>query len=60
MLCQSIIKAQKFVSCTPTVEMSIARPDTKYQLGFSAQNGILCSLLRLKCEVGVQNAVVYV
>jgi C-terminal processing protease CtpA/Prc len=28
------------------VEVRIKRPDTKYQLGFSVQNGVICSLLR--------------
>ncbi|CAB4022683.1 Amyloid beta A4 precursor -binding family A member 1, partial, partial [Paramuricea clavata] len=52
--CQNIIKAQKYeervafkvVCCPPTVEISINRPDTKYQLGFSVQNGMICSLMR--------------
>lgn len=35
--------AFKVVSCPPTVEISINRPDTKYQLGFSVQNGMVCS-----------------
>lgn len=34
------------VPCAPVVEVRIRRPDTKYQLGFSVQNGIICSLLR--------------
>merc|ERR1719445_1579617 len=34
------------VSCPPVVEVKIKRPDTKYQLGFSVQNGVICSLLR--------------
>ncbi|KAI3388671.1 hypothetical protein SNEBB_001713 [Seison nebaliae] len=34
------------VPCPPVVEILIKRPDTKYQLGFSVQNGIICSLLR--------------
>ncbi|KAL1430948.1 hypothetical protein MTO96_014372 [Rhipicephalus appendiculatus] len=29
-----------------TFEVKIKRPDTKYQLGFSVQNGVICSLLR--------------
>lgn len=28
------------------VEVVIKRPDRKYQLGFSVQNGVICSLLR--------------
>jgi hypothetical protein len=32
------------VSCPPVVEVLIKRPDTKYQLGFSVQNGVVCSL----------------
>lgn len=34
------------VPCAPVVEVQIRRPDTKFQLGFSVQNGIICSLLR--------------
>lgn len=29
------------VSCPPVVEVLIKRPDTKYQLGFSVQNGVV-------------------
>ncbi len=31
------------VSCAPVVEVKIKRPDTKYQLGFSVQNGVVSS-----------------
>ena len=34
------------VSRPPVVEVLIKRPDKKYQLGFSVQNGVICSLLR--------------
>lgn len=34
------------VHTPPVVEVRIKRPDTKYQLGFSVQNGVICSLLR--------------
>ncbi|ESN96234.1 hypothetical protein HELRODRAFT_189162 [Helobdella robusta] len=52
--CQSYIKAAKHrstvklavVSCPPVVEVLIKRPDIKYQLGFSVQDGVICSLLR--------------
>ncbi|ELU02867.1 hypothetical protein CAPTEDRAFT_180422 [Capitella teleta] len=52
--CQNYIKATKnqtvvklnVVSCPPVVEVLIKRPDVKYQLGFSVQNGVICSLLR--------------
>ncbi|UJR08333.1 hypothetical protein I4U23_012604 [Adineta vaga] len=52
--CQTQIKNMKHlttvrfvvVPCPPVVEVLIRRPDTKYQLGFSVQNGIICSLLR--------------
>eukprot|EP00094_Tigriopus_californicus_P006161 TCALIF_05931-PA protein Name:"Similar to lin-10 Protein lin-10 (Caenorhabditis elegans)" AED:0.18 eAED:0.18 QI:0/0/0/0.75/0.90/0.91/12/0/449 len=52
--CQNYIKNTKnktavkltAVSCAPVVEVKIKRPDTKYQLGFSVQNGVICSLLR--------------
>lgn len=29
------------VSCTPVVEVLVKRPDIKYQLGFSVQNGVV-------------------
>ncbi|PWA30527.1 hypothetical protein CCH79_00015380 [Gambusia affinis] len=46
--CQSIIKGLKnqvkvklsIVSCPPVTTVLIKRPDLKYQLGFSVQNGI--------------------
>lgn len=52
--CQTYIKNSKnqtvvkltVVPCAPVVEVKIKRPDTKYQLGFSVQNGVICSLLR--------------
>ncbi|KYB29863.1 uncharacterized protein LOC657912 isoform X4 [Tribolium castaneum] len=52
--CQNYIKNSKnqtvvkltVVPCAPVVEVKIKRPDTKYQLGFSVQNGVICSLLR--------------
>ncbi|XP_055339046.1 protein lin-10-like isoform X2 [Paramacrobiotus metropolitanus] len=52
--CQNAIKNVKnhtvvkltVVACPPVVEVKIKRPDTRYQLGFSVQNGIICSLLR--------------
>ncbi|XP_062618254.1 uncharacterized protein LOC134279851 isoform X6 [Saccostrea cucullata] len=52
--CQSYIKSSKnqtvvkltVVPCAPVVEVLIKRPDVKYQLGFSVQNGVICSLLR--------------
>lgn len=52
--CQNYIKNTKnqtvvkltVVPCAPVVEVRIKRPDTKYQLGFSVQNGVICSLLR--------------
>lgn len=34
------------VSRSPVVEVIIKRPERKYQLGFSVQNGVICSLLR--------------
>ncbi|XP_066932253.1 uncharacterized protein [Clytia hemisphaerica] len=36
----------RVVSCPPVVDVVVSRPDTKYQLGFSVQNGTICSLLR--------------
>ncbi|KAE8749055.1 hypothetical protein FOCC_FOCC004223 [Frankliniella occidentalis] len=52
--CQNYIKNTKtqtvvkltVVPCAPVVEVKIKRPETKYQLGFSVQNGVICSLLR--------------
>lgn len=52
--CQSYIKntknqtAVKFtvVPCAPVVEVKIKRPNTKYQLGFSVQNGVVSALLK--------------
>ncbi|XP_072138021.1 amyloid-beta A4 precursor protein-binding family A member 2 [Mobula birostris] len=52
--CQGIIKGLKnqvevrlnIVSCPPVITVLIKRPDLKYQLGFSVQNGIICSLMR--------------
>ncbi|KAJ8343513.1 hypothetical protein SKAU_G00308420 [Synaphobranchus kaupii] len=52
--CQGIIKSLKnqiqvklnIVSCPPVTTVLIKRPDLKYQLGFSVQNGIICSLMR--------------
>ncbi|XP_037082655.1 protein lin-10-like isoform X2 [Pollicipes pollicipes] len=52
--CQTYVKNAKqatvvkltVVPCPPVVEVRIRRPDTKYQLGFSVQNGVICSLLR--------------
>ncbi|XP_030581213.1 amyloid-beta A4 precursor protein-binding family A member 2 isoform X2 [Archocentrus centrarchus] len=52
--CQGIIKGLKnqvqvkmnIVSCPPVTTVLIKRPDLKYQLGFSVQNGIICSLMR--------------
>ncbi|CAG9796914.1 unnamed protein product [Diatraea saccharalis] len=46
--CQTYIKNSKnqtvvkltVVPCAPVVEVKIKRPDTKYQLGFSVQNGV--------------------
>lgn len=33
------------VPCPPVVEVKIKRPDTKYQLGFSVQNGVVSGLM---------------
>uniref|UniRef100_A0A5S6QAP6 Protein lin-10 n=1 Tax=Trichuris muris TaxID=70415 RepID=A0A5S6QAP6_TRIMR len=53
-ICQTHIKDVRsltavkitIVQTPPVVEVRIKRPDTKYQLGFSVQNGVICSLLR--------------
>ncbi|XP_034738181.1 amyloid-beta A4 precursor protein-binding family A member 3 [Etheostoma cragini] len=52
--CQNIIrdlKSQKYVKlsivhCPPVTMAIIRRPDTKFQLGFSVEDGIICSLMR--------------
>lgn len=52
--CQNIIKnlrsqtiaCFKIVSCPPAVTVLIKRPHLQYQLGFSIQDGIICSLMR--------------
>ncbi|KAK5869730.1 hypothetical protein PBY51_024428 [Eleginops maclovinus] len=52
--CQNIIrdlKSQKFVKlsivhCPPVTMAIIRRPDPKFQLGFSVEDGIICSLMR--------------
>ncbi|XP_065944838.1 amyloid-beta A4 precursor protein-binding family A member 2-like [Magallana gigas] len=41
---QTVVKLT-VVPCAPVVEVLIKRPDVKYQLGFSVQNGVVCSLL---------------
>lgn len=51
--CQTYIKNSKsqtvvkltVVPCAPVVEVKIKRPDTKYQLGFSVQNGVVSTTL---------------
>ena len=40
---QTVVKFT-IVPCPPVVEVKIKRPDTKYQLGFSVQNGVVCYL----------------
>ena len=37
---QTVVKLT-VVPCPPVVEVKIKRPDTKYQLGFSVQNGVV-------------------
>uniref|UniRef100_A0A671PXW7 Amyloid-beta A4 precursor protein-binding family A member 3 n=1 Tax=Sinocyclocheilus anshuiensis TaxID=1608454 RepID=A0A671PXW7_9TELE len=52
--CQSIIRDLKnlliiklsIVHCPPVTNAIIKRPDPKYQLGFSVEDGIICSLMR--------------
>ena len=34
------------VQCPPTTTVLIKRPSLRYQLGFSVQNGTICSLMR--------------
>ncbi|KAI1230453.1 hypothetical protein IHE44_0009910 [Lamprotornis superbus] len=52
--CQSIIRDLKhqtkvtlnIVHCPPVTTAVIRRPDSKYQLGFCVENGVICSLMR--------------
>ncbi|XP_040548439.1 amyloid-beta A4 precursor protein-binding family A member 3 [Gallus gallus] len=52
--CQSIIRELKhqtevmlnIVHCSPVTTAVIRRPDSKYQLGFCVENGVICSLMR--------------
>ncbi|KAM9265265.1 amyloid-beta A4 precursor protein-binding family A member 3 [Morus bassanus] len=52
--CQSIIQELKhqtevtlnIVHCPPVTTAVIRRPDSKYQLGFCVENGVICSLMR--------------
>ncbi|XP_072245364.1 amyloid-beta A4 precursor protein-binding family A member 3 isoform X2 [Leuresthes tenuis] len=52
--CQNVIrdlKGQKYVKlsivhCPPVTMAIIKRPDPKFQLGFSVEDGIICSLMR--------------
>uniref|UniRef100_UPI003AAC98C0 amyloid-beta A4 precursor protein-binding family A member 3 n=1 Tax=Centroberyx gerrardi TaxID=166262 RepID=UPI003AAC98C0 len=52
--CQSIIRELKsqtsvklsIVHCPPVTMAIIKRPDPKFQLGFSVEDGIICSLMR--------------
>lgn len=37
---QTVVKLT-VVPCAPVVEVKIKRPETKYQLGFSVQNGVV-------------------
>jgi amyloid beta (A4) precursor protein-binding family A protein 1 (X11) len=34
------------IACPPVVQVAMIRPDVKYSLGFSVQNGIIVSILR--------------
>ncbi|XP_026543612.1 amyloid-beta A4 precursor protein-binding family A member 3-like [Notechis scutatus] len=52
--CQNIIRDMKnqtevtlsIVHCPPVTTAIVRRPGTKYPLGFSVENGIICSLMR--------------
>uniref|UniRef100_A0A8C3Y6W9 Amyloid-beta A4 precursor protein-binding family A member 3 n=1 Tax=Catharus ustulatus TaxID=91951 RepID=A0A8C3Y6W9_CATUS len=52
--CQTIIRELKhqtevtlnIVHCPPVTTAVIRRPDSKYQLGFCVENGVICSLMR--------------
>ena len=55
-MCFQNAKSQKSVRLTiapsnPVVEVKIKRPDTKYQLGFSVQNGVVSRAKRKKIKV---------
>ena len=57
---QTVVKLT-VVPCAPVVEVLIKRPDVKYQLGFSVQNGVVCVSLELEtcreidCSVQMDN-----
>ncbi|KAM6332035.1 amyloid-beta A4 precursor protein-binding family A member 3 [Alca torda] len=52
--CQTVIRELKhqtevmlnIVHCPPVTTAVIRRPDSKYQLGFCVENGVICSLMR--------------
>lgn len=45
--CRSLTTVQlTVVDCPPVIEVLIRRPSLAYQLGFSVQDGVVCSLLR--------------
>lgn len=65
--CQNYIKNSKnqtvvkltVVPCAPVVEVKIKRPDTKYQLGFSVQNGVVSGLFRFLESTSLTNVCRY-
>ena len=48
----------KIVSCPPTVQVVVNRPDTKYQLGFSVQNGMVILFFHLQYPYTNDNVLV--
>ena len=47
------------VSCPPVVEVKIKRPDTKYQLGFSVQNGVVSLIFKYLIHPSTYNTTVF-
>uniref|UniRef100_A0A3Q2NN18 Uncharacterized protein n=1 Tax=Fundulus heteroclitus TaxID=8078 RepID=A0A3Q2NN18_FUNHE len=44
--CRRLSTVLNIIRCPPVTTVLIRRPDIRYQLGFSVQNGIICSLVR--------------
>lgn len=65
--CQNYIKNTKtqtvvkftVVPCAPVVEVKIKRPNTKYQLGFSVQNGVVSKEMGLDYQLLILYPTVY-
>lgn len=65
--CQTYIKNSKnqtvvkltVVPCAPVVEVKIKRPDTKYQLGFSVQNGVVSNRIFSLTHIVHKHDIIY-